>query len=226
MRKIFFFTILILLTLNLASASIDSINFPYGNDVLTYSNNIPLDVSSSGSTGCVFFYDSPTGYVPYNQSIDCNGITYVNLPNADGVYNISVMDDATDSIQQTLTISRPSGILVTFIYALSIFLLGAMLFIFVLILAKTAVGDVTIYNLGLSWAFYFTLFATYQLILEYANIPFIVGRIDLLLTISSWLVVVFPVIAFLISVIIKSTIKKQPLSVQEITGGGKFLNVK
>jgi len=81
-KRLILLVIFSLVFISLVNAGVDSINYPYNNDVLSYSARINLNVSSSASTGCYFTYDSGTGSVAYNQSISCDGISLVNLPNS------------------------------------------------------------------------------------------------------------------------------------------------
>lgn len=220
MRKNLFFMLFLtaVLLIGLSSAAVSKINYPRDNDILIYSQGVNLNVSSSGSTNCVFFYATTTGIVPYNQSVLCNGLTLVNLPSADGIYNITVQDDAGSSQTNTITISKPSGILVTFIYAVSFLIVLSMLFIFILNLAKFIIADTTIYNVAVSWTVYFGLLISYQLSQEYLNIPLVMSWIDLFMSVGGWLLVVFPVIAFVVSFIKKGVDKKNVPNPQEITG--------
>lgn len=201
------------------SGAIESINYPHNNDIITYTNNIPLDVSSSGSTGCYMTYTTSTGDVALNQSITCNGISSIDLPNSNGVYNLTAWDDSANSQTITITVSKPSGILITLIYALSFVILLGMLFMFIIILGRFVMLDVTIYNVALSWTFYFGLLVAYQLNEEYAAVPFVLNWLDLIMSIGGWLLFAFPLIAFVISLIKKGTDKKNVPTPQSITGG-------
>lgn len=214
MKKLYFF-LFILILLPLINAGIDSIDYPYNNDTLSYTSRIPLEVSSSGSTGCYFNYDHI-----HNVTVECEGVSLVDLPNSDGSYMLYVGDDAGSQTSIQINIVKPSGILITFLYALCVVILIGMLFVFVINIAKLATFSMTIYNLVISWSFFFALLITYQLILEYSAVPFIIDWLDLIMSISMWVVVVFPLIALLITMIKKGTDKKKPISVEEFTGRG------
>lgn len=209
-----------ILATSTVSASVNSINFPYDNGIITYSHNVELDVSSTASSDCVFFYETAGGIIGYNQTVVCNGVTSVIFPSSNGIYNITVMDGAGSSQTNTVIIDKPSGILITLIYTLSFFILLAMLFIFVINLAKFAMLDTTIYNVAISWTVYFGLLIAYQLNLEYGQVPFVLNWLELIMSIGGWLMFFFPLLAFVISIIKKGFDKKQPLSPQEITGRG------
>lgn len=200
------------------SASWDSINYPYANDVLTYSARIPLNVSSTGSTGCYMNYITSNGQVNNNQPILCNGITLVDLPSAEGTYNITVWDDAADSETIIVTVDKPSGILVTAIYVLTFGILLSMLFIFILVLSRTATARMTIYDVAKSWTAYFGLLVSYQLALEYANVPFVISWLDLIQSIGGWVMIALPLIGFFVTFFVKGTEKKKLPSIEEMTG--------
>jgi|TARA_Y100000310_G_scaffold193850_1_gene193801 hypothetical protein len=220
MKKLFIFMVLsILLSLTIVSAGITSINYPYDNDIITHSLNIPLDVSSSASTNCVLYYDSSTGAVPYNQSVGCSGITEIDLPNANGVYNLTISDDAGSTKKIKITLEKPEGILITAIYILTFAILLGMLFIFIITLAKISVVDLNVYNVAVSLTFYFALLISYQLNQEYANVPFILDWLDLLIKMGGYLLVVVPLVGFVITLIIKSTKKGDVVDTRDLTGG-------
>lgn len=217
MKKIFLFLIFFL-NLNIVSAGITSINFPYDNDVLSYSLRIPLNVTSSGSTGCVFYYDAGLGN-SYNQSILCNGDSLVDLPLSSGQYNLSVSDDSGSTQTINIEISRPEGIIVALVYFLSILILLGLLFIFILNLAKFAMMDFTVYNVAVSWTFYFALMIAYLFSLEYSGVPFVISWLELIQNIGLWFFIVFPLIALFVTIFYKSTKKKNTLTTEELTGG-------
>lgn len=220
MKKLYLFIFaLLLINLGTVAATVDSINYPHNNDIISYTAKIKLNVSSSGSTGCIFNYVSSLGAVPYNQTVLCDGVSLVDLPNADGNYNLTVLDDVGDSQTITIKVIKPNGILVAAIYTLTFFLLLSILFVFILNLAKLATTSTTIYDVAISMTVYFGLLISYQLIIEYSAVPFIIDWLDLIRSIAGWVLVMLPLISFVVTFFVKGTQKKKPLSVQEILGG-------
>lgn len=211
--------LILFLSINNSSAAITSINYPYNNDIIPNTARIQLNISSSGSTGCVFYYDTPTGTVAFNQSIACNGVSLVNLPNAEGAYNLTVEDSAASTQTITVTVDKPAGILITAIYILTFFLFLSMLFLIILNIARLATFSMTIFDVAISLSVYFGMLILYQLSIEYINVPFFIGWLDLIqLGNIGWLFVAFPIIAFFVSFTYKGTQKKKLPSVQEMTG--------
>jgi len=219
MKKLIFFLMLLILNLSVVNAAITSIDYPVDNGYITHTNNVALEVSSSGSTNCVLYYSTQYGIVPENHSIACSGVTPVNFPSVDGTINITVEDDAGSTVTNTVIITRPGGLLVTFIYAFSILVILAIIFILVLNIAKLAVMDVTVYNVLVSLTAFFALLLAYQLNINYINVPFMTNWLDLFIDFSGWVMVVFPLIAFFITMFVKAVTKKRLLTPQEMTGG-------
>lgn len=220
MNKIFVLSLFAILVFSASfvSAGVDSINYPRENDIITYTARIPLNVSSTASTGCYFTYETANGIVPFNQSVGCDGVSFVNLPNSDGDYNITVADDGGSSITRKITIDKPSGILVTAIYVLTFLILLGMLFVFILNLAKFVTLETNIYNLAVSWTIFFALLIAYQLNIEYTAVPFVLNWINVIMMIGGFTLFLFPLIALIIIIFKKSTDKKRPISIEELTG--------
>lgn len=107
----------------------------------------------------------------------------------------------------------------TIIYILFFISLAGLIVTLVLTIAKIATANETIYGLLLSWFFYVLMFFTQYLGANYLITTFIEDFGQLLLTITMWSNVVLPVIGLIITIIYKSTRKKNPLTPQELTGG-------
>ena len=210
--------ILSIMIIGTASAGVDSINYPRNNDIISETARINLNVSSTAVSNCVFYYTTSNGAVPYNQSVLCNGISLVNLPNADGNYNISVQADGGSSVTNVITVDKPNGILITLIYVLTFFVLFSGLFFFVINLAKLATVSTTIFDVALSWSIYFGVLISYQMVIEYSNVPFIIGWLDLMRVIGGWVLFVLPLIAFFITFFFKGMKKKSLPSIKDMTG--------
>lgn len=184
--------------------AVNSINYPAPNDIIPETARIKLDVSSSAAdTGCVFSYDNVK-----NVSVSCNGVSLVNLPNADGTYQIKVTNGSGDScVTQYVTVSKPSGSVVLFIYLFSFFLIFGIGLSFFwtfirLVLVKVGLMDVTI---GL--VLYFAILFDYQLALDYIGIPFLISWLDLTITIGMWTAALIPIVLWLICGLVR-TFKK------------------
>jgi len=203
---------MILLMFSSVSADILSINYPAPNDIISEGSRIQVNVTSDGfSAGCYFNYDDV-----YNQSISCDGTSIVNMPNADETYRIKVGDNAGNYITQQVTIQKPSGIMVMFVYTITMIILCLMIFGTVALLIKLATYDMKVLDLCISLCLYVVYLIIYQLNLEYIGVPFIMNYLNLFLTTSLWIFVVFAPINYVVCVIIRSFKKKKLMDVKEL----------
>lgn len=99
-----------------------------------------------------------------------------------------------------------------------------LLFTFVFNLAKTATASVKIMDIAWSWGIYFTMLFMWWLSQDYMTASFVRDNMDKFITITAFSHVVLPLIGFFVTFFIKSTEKKKPLSVPELTGrvGGYY----
>jgi len=189
----------------LVSASMTSINYPVANDIISETARVKLDVSSSGSSGCYFNYNNIK-----NVSIGCNGVSLVDLPNGNGDYNITVGDNAGSSITQVVTVRRMTGSVVVFIYLISLIILMGIVFDVFYLLGKAVQLNVSLYDIGVSYALAFGLMIDYQLAVEYIRIPFLVDWLNICLTSSLWMLMVGGTGLFAFSFVKNLTDKNKP----------------
>lgn len=216
MKKIIFLCLLSLLlaglTLPLTVADVLSINYPAANDIISESSRIRLNVTSNGtSDGCYFTYDGTK-----NQSVSCNGISLVNMPNADETYRIRVTDNAGSYVDQQLTIKKPAPSTTNFLFLITVLLLCGSLFLLFYLLKKLVTLDMRWFDLAVSFVFFFAFLIVYQLDLEYLNIPFIFDYLDVFFQGSIYALVVFPVIAYFVCGTARSFKKKKHLKAEEM----------
>lgn len=93
-----------------------------------------------------------------------------------------------------------------------------LFYTFFLILAKLVTADVTIYDVLVSWAGYILVIVVNYLAGEYLIRTYVENLTATFLTLTVWTNGVLPLVAFIITFFIKSTMKKRPLSPQEIGG--------
>lgn len=221
MKKIILVYLLIVLlalpSIPTASAALTRLNYPRDNDIITYTNNVEINITSAGSSNCVLYYQTSLGIVPYNQSVVCNGISSVDLPNANGLYNISIADDAGDIITHNIEIKKPVGILITSIYIITFLIFLGLFFMTFLLMAKLAILNVTIYNILTSLALFFGVLIMYQFNQEFTTLPFIIDWLDITISLG-WIFVIWPIAAFFISFFVNAIKKRDVPTAREITG--------
>jgi len=198
----------------LVKADVLSINYPAPNDIISESARIRLNVTSNGtSADCLFSYDNVS-----NQSVGCNGVSLVDMPNADETYRVRVTDDSGSYVDQQVTIMKPSAITVNFIYGLTIFLLCSVVFWIFYLIKKLAMIMIKWFDVAISTCVYIVFLIVYQLNWEYINVPFILDYMNLFFTGSLYVLLVFPLVGFFVCGSIRSMKKKKKklLTIEEM----------
>jgi hypothetical protein len=188
-----------------------SINYPAPNDIISTGSRIRLNVTSDGfSTNCYFNYDNVS-----NQSVACDGVSLVNMPNADETYRIKVGDGAGNYISQQVTIQKPDGIMVMFVTLLTVVVLCVMIFMTVSQVVKLATFNMKMLDLVICLCLYLVFLFVYQLNVEYMSVPFIMDYLDLFLNWALYIFAVFAPMNYLICIIVRMFKKKKNLSPEE-----------
>lgn len=118
---------------------------------------------------------------------------------------------------------EPAGDNLTiFIYLLFMIMTIGLLSMFILTLTKLTLYEVTIYNIIANFAFYLGLILNYYIARAYLLDSFIVDNVTMYMTASTLSAVFFPIVAFFVSVIHKSTQKRTVPNPQEMLGRGFF----
>lgn len=196
------FTILTILTvftvfcIATASAGIDSINYPYADDLIT-SPKFQLDVTSTASSNCYFNYDHI-----HNVTVACNGLTTVRIPAVDGTYNITVGDDGGSTITQQITLDQPEGYVIVIFILIFFLLLAGVIFSILNVAGHFLNLDADIKDLSISWISYFAVLAFYGLSLTYFNDFMIVDLMETFMSIGIWTHILIPLVAFILSITI------------------------
>lgn len=145
-----------------------------------------------------------------------------------GIHTLKIVCNTTGEIggvYQTVSITRTGETTSNIIEGLTWFLfvvsiIGNTIFL-VLILVKLVTVKETVFGLLEAWAFYLLL-----LIVNYMGgfmtSDFIASRTDFLITILTWTNGVLPAISLAVTMMIKGTQKKKPISVNEFTGKTPF----
>jgi hypothetical protein len=105
-----------------------------------------------------------------------------------------------------------------FIYIIFIVATLGLFLTLILTTAHIATASETIFSMLLSWGFYILLMITSYLSL-YQLDSFVTTLSNQFLDVTVWSNGVLPVFSLIITIFVKSTQKKRPLSVQELTGG-------
>lgn len=123
----------------------------------------------------------------------------------------------------------PKGILsagdvfTVFIWLVFIIALVGCISCFILTLTKLVLAQETIFGILTTWGFY-VLMIMANYLGGFLLTSYIADIGGFLLDILVWSNGVLPLISLIITMFIKGMQKQKPLSVQEITGGGRFLN--
>ena len=174
--------------------AVETINYPAPNDIIPETARIRLDVSSDAADeGCVFSYDNVK-----NVSVSCNGVSLVNLPNADGTYLLRVTNGSGSCVSQYVTVSKPSGAVVLFIYILSYFVIFGIGLALFWVLIRLVLLKCGLIYVAISLCLYFALIFDYQLALDYVNIPFLMSWLNLFQDIGLWTAVFIPLVLWLV----------------------------
>lgn len=199
----------------------------------TFPQNSKIDLIQS-CADCTFI--NATVYYPNTT------IAQTNLPmtkNANGVYNLTF--NKTDSLGLYIyfTVGDPGGVVTTqpvtfyvtpngeekkgdnfviFNYFLFFVCLIFMIPILVINITTLATSSTTIYNVIISWTYYLILFVTYTISQSYSFVAFIKSNLTVFLVVASFSYFLLPMFGLVIGIFIRSTQKKQPLSMQDING--------
>ena len=200
------------LTTPFSEATVLEITYPAPNDIISNSARVRLQAVSTGnSSNCYFNYDEV-----YNQTVECNGTTLVNLPNADETYRIRVGDDAGSYVDQQLTVQKPSPNVTNFVMALTIIILCSLLAMIIYSIARFVKLETNIKDLIVSLCLSLGFILVYQLNLEYINTPFVFDYLDLFMSNGLWILVVFMLVNYFVCATSRSFKKKGKLRINEM----------
>lgn len=191
-------------TLSFVSASVLYINYPAPNDIISESARIRLNVSSSvNSSDCFFSYDGVR-----NQSVGCDGVSLVNLPNADETYRIRVTDSDGSYVDQQLTILKPAAGVVNFVYAITIIILCGLIYMIVYLIGRLVSFETDVRDTTISLCLLLAFVIIYQLNLEYISVPFILDYMDVFMSVGLWIMSVFVIVNYLVCMTYRAFKKK------------------
>jgi tellurite resistance protein TehA-like permease len=105
-----------------------------------------------------------------------------------------------------------------FITALFIFSTLGLFYTFFVGIAKLAMSEMNVYDVLISWSFYILVIIVNHLTAHYVEDTFMFDLTNTFLNITVWSNGVLPLISFVISIFVRSTKKKRPLSVAEMAG--------
>jgi hypothetical protein len=114
---------------------------------------------------------------------------------------------------------NPAGDPLTiFIYLIFIFSFILSFYSFFINLVRIAIASQTIYNVLTSIGSFILIIFSHYLAKEYLLSRFIEDITGTLIQVTAWTNVVLPLIAFVITIFVKGTQKKRPMSIQEMSG--------
>jgi len=212
-----------ILVMGLASASIDNIeNVKKGECISLIQQNEGVSYETLASIllpdkTFIIINDNMTsqGSGFYNYSF-CNttqlGKYFVNGFDTDGSWNYYF--DVTKNGEE-----KPTTSMLIFTYILFIIAIFGTILTFFLTIAKMATISETIYGVLVACGFYILLLIVYFLGSNYIYSNFIEDNAGLILTICAFTNVLLPLFSLILTIFYKSSEKKRPLSVQELTGG-------
>lgn len=189
-----------LMLVTTVSASVDSIDYPYNNQILT-SPTIDLEISTTGSTSCYWNYNNV-----HNESIACSG-GKIRLPTVEGNYSIYVSDDTGDSKNISVSLVYPNGFVIIFFNFVFIFICFEMLGLLLWTLLHFIEINIDAKDLILNISSYFGVWAFYILGLEYLGNPFISDFTLFLIEVGAITTVLIPIIGFVVSYVKQNTTK-------------------
>lgn len=108
--------------------------------------------------------------------------------------------------------------LTIFIYSLFIVCIVVLFYTFLTTLTHLATFSETVYTVILSWSAYILVIIVNYLGEEYLIRTYVENITSFLLTASAFTNVLLPLLSIIITMFVKSTMKKKPLSVQELAG--------
>jgi len=182
------------------SASVDSIDYPYNNQILN-SPTIDLAFSTTGSSSCYWNYNGV-----HNETIDCVG-GKIRLPATEGNYNLTVSDNTGDSKTVSVNLDYPDGFIIIFFSFIFIFICFEMLGLLLWTLLHFLEINIDARDLILNVSSYFGIWAFYILGLEFLGNPFISDFTLFLIEVGAITTVLIPIIGFVISYIKQNTTK-------------------
>jgi hypothetical protein len=195
---------------NLVNATVNSIDYPYNNDVLTYSSRIHLEVTSTAETTCYANYNNV-----HNVTVNCNGVTFFDLPNSNGNYTINVIGDSGSSKSVYVQVQKDRSILTSAFYIVFLLILMGIITIFVTTLGRMITFTYTLLELGTSLGLYFAVLFMYWVSIEYITIPFITDFTEKFIYWLGFPLILIPVIAMILSIFFGESKKAE----QKINGG-------
>lgn len=171
----------------------------------TFALNGQFATTKTGSTFNYSFSDTSTvGIYFYTMCGDLNGVNTCQ----------TISFEVTKSGE-----SNFGDIGVMFVYILfTIALVGNVVFLF-LTIAKLATSNETLTGVLVSWGFFILMIVVNFLGKNYINSTFIESLSDLTITITTWSNGVLPLISLVVTMFVKGTQKKKPISIKDMTGG-------
>jgi hypothetical protein len=219
------YALLFLLLLTFVSAEVDTFGtFERGQDVrlkqvcenCTYVNiteviypNTSVAVEDKAMTGAGAMY-----YYTFNLTDDVGEYQVTTCGDLDGLYTC----DSYRFFITKLGEAEGGDIFQVFIYVLFIVAVLGIFGTFILTIAKFATTSETIFGVLITWSFYILLMLVYFLS-NYQATEFITEITSSMLTYTAFSNVLLPLFALIVTFFRKSTEKRKPMSVREMTGG-------
>lgn len=190
---------------------------PANNEIIT-SPSVYLNLQSGTAQDCFFNYNGVK-----NVSVSCDGITMVRLPPVSGVYNLTVIETfpGTQTTTREITLSMPSGIVITSYSFLFITLLFCLVFLALYAFGKLVTLEFDLLDLCLNIGAFFALLFFQAMNLQYFGSEYINDWLLLIIKISTWTNVILPFLAIIMVMVLGPFLRlKYPRIFARMPGGG------
>lgn len=106
------------------------------------------------------------------------------------------------------------------IFITLLFIVGVigLFYTFLITIAKLVTFEITVYNVIMSWGFYILVIIVNHLTAHYVEDVFMFNLTENFITYTPFSNILLPIIALIVTMFVKGTMKKKPLSVQELAG--------
>lgn len=209
------FALIMFAVMPLSSAALNWTH-PQDHEILT-SPGFFLNLSSGSAQDCSFNFNGLA-----NQSVNCNGLTFIRLPAVDGTYNLSVFETFPAQIEYNhqITLQVPSGLLVTTYTVIFIGLCFILIFLFLYAFGRLISLDFDLLDLCLNIGTFFALLAYQAMNMQYLGSEFINDWVLWIIDKATWTNIYLPVLAFLLTITLGPLLRaKYPQIFARMPGG-------
>jgi hypothetical protein len=188
-------------------------------------------VLTTTTTSCLLTLYNPSGGIIYNRysTFDAQDQHYLNSINENnfsvtGKHSFTILCNSTSEagfVNGVFVVTNygaePAGdIFLVFIYSIVILSIVIALLLPFITIARFVLMETSIYDVVFNWCFYILLIISYFISRYYLLDSFLPEILDFFITLMLWLNGILPLMFLLITLIIKSFMKKRPLNTKEL----------